>query len=340
MEKKLNGYKLSQEEFLERLNEVHNGMIEALEEYKNARTPMKFFCHYKDENGEEHGEFEKTPYEVVNLGRKCSKCYNTLPFGYWNDLNHCLEEASHYQNKNELEKKRYGCYHSFLRNGWMDKLDELYSNKIIQYRNMEEKIHSVYVYEIKDLNTCYVGRTNNIKRRDRQHRNGDRHSDGRITHDCLWKFCNKNKIDIPKPIILEENLNASGSQKQEEYWLEKYEKDGWKTLNTGVVGVNRGSLGAYFKWTYEKCKEIALQCKNKEEFKKVNQSAHNSARKNGWINDFFIQKKRPNGYWDNLENCMEEAKKYRNLKEFAEKGKGAYNAARKNGFIDKLMFNK
>ncbi len=56
-------------------------------------------------------------------------------------------------------------------------------------------------------------------------------------------------------------------------------------------------------WTYEKCKEEASKYETRSEFSKGNCSAYNASRSNGWLDDFFVKKKR------NYKTCREEAKK-------------------------------
>lgn len=135
-------------------------------------------------------------------------------------------------------------------------------------------------------------------------------------------------------------MSAEESQEREDYWLHFYCDKGWNILNKGKTGKGVGSLGACLKWTYEECKKIALQCKNKEAMKRINQSAYQSARKNGWLDEFFVSKKKPNGYWSVLENVQKEAIKYKSAKEFSLKGGGAYNAAQKYGFLNKIKYNE
>lgn len=50
---------------------------------------------------------------------------NVKPYGYWNDKNHCLEEAKKYKNKFELQRKCNGCYRSAIRNGWLEDMEVL-----------------------------------------------------------------------------------------------------------------------------------------------------------------------------------------------------------------------
>lgn len=339
---RINGQKMSEEEFLSLLEEEYKGQITCVDKYINANTPIKFFCHEKDEDGNEHGEFKKVPYEILRRHRHCPICMGTVnikPYGYWHSKTNCEEFAKTCKNKNELQKKSIGCYKESLKNGWLDEFQEKYFDGKTHYRSPEDPVHCVYVYLIDETHSCYVGRTSLLKRRHKQHKFGWRHKGGKFLTDNLYKHCEENNIEMPEPIILEENLTAHESQDREEYWLNWYINEGWNTLNKAVVGKNKGSLGATLKWTYEKCKEEASKYKNKEAFKKENQSAHNSARREGWINEFFpVNSKLPDGYWNVLENCQKEALKYRNFKELSLKGGGCYNVIRKNKWQKYIKF--
>ena len=133
-----------------------------------------------------------------------------------------------------------------------------------------------------------------------------------------------------EPTILETNLTAIESQRQEEFWLNDFISKGYKMLNKASTGINKSSLGAVMKWNYEKCKEVAKECYNKEEFKKKYGGVYNLAKRKGWLCEFFENVKKPNGYWNNLENCIEESKKYQSLKELSIKCGSCYNIVRKN----------
>ena len=179
-----------------------------------------------------------------------------------------------------------------------------------------------------------------ISTRDRQHRNGYLHSNGKREYDSLHKFCAENNIEMVKPIILEEGLNALESQIKEDSWLQQYKQDGWNTLNKAATGANIGSLGSGLKWTYDACLEESKKYKSKSEMKKMNQSAYNASVQNNWINDFFESLKKENGFWDNLDRCKEEASKYKNWKMLAIKCGSCYNAIKQNGWKDAITFKK
>lgn len=262
----------------------------------------------------------------LDLLEQCFETYNKRkPNGYWNDYDRCLNEAMTYRNSREWQLKSYGSYKVAKDKGWHNEISSLF-NTVTLYHSYDEKIHCVYVYEIEKLNSCYVGRTNNIRRRHNQHL--------RDFTDNLHSYCIKNDINIPYYKILKENLNAKESQFYEDLFLKDYQNKGWDTLNKAVTGINKGSLGATCKWTYEKCKEEAEKYKSIVDFELNSQSAYNACKRNKWTYDFFPNHKLPNGYWDIYENCKKAFLSCSNARELKNKYGGCYNSIRKNQFND------
>lgn len=329
---------MNTEEALEKIKEVHGDKY-TLEDgwsYKNANEDIKLFC-------PKHGEFHKNFYRLVNLKQGCPTCSygrTPKPFGYWNKYENCVEEAKKYRNKFELQKKAQGCYNSLVRNGWLEEVaNEFYKDSVILYMSPNERRNCVYVYEFPEFNTFYVGRTNNKKLRERQHRYGFWHKNGKRTYDNLYKFAESNGVELPRPKILEDNLTAIESQEREDFWKKKYLEDGWKTINKGATGAGKGSLGATVKWTYDTCKEEASKYGSREELKRNCQGCYHACMKNGWLYEFFGDLvNKPANYWDNLDNVLDAASKSKNSKDMIRKFGGAYNSALKNGWAKLLKY--
>lgn len=328
---------MNTEDALKKIESVH-GKKYRLEEgwqYKNATSDITLFC-------PEHGEFHKNFYRLVNLKQGCPTCSygkKVKPFGYWKDYDRCFEEAKKYRNKNELQKKNIGCYNAMARYGWLDEIADKIYDPVILYMQPHEKRNCVYVYEFKDLKTFYVGRTNNKKLRDKQHRNGYWHKSGERTFDNLYKFAKEHNVELPEPIYLEDNLTALESQEKEDFWKNKYIKDGWTTLNKGVTGAGKGSLGATVKWDYESCKKEASKYSSREELKKECQSCYTACKRNGWLFEFFGEGiNKPAGYWESLENVLDAARKSSGARDMVNRFGGAYNAAKRNGWTKLLKY--
>ena len=223
------------------------------------------------------------------------------PKGYWGIKENNEKEASKYTKSSDFYRYSSGAARYATENGWMSEYHQKYFKKDVRYKSFNDRVHIVYAYEFNECNMVYVGRTNNLNRRDYSHRSA-------VSGDSLTAFSTSSGKKIPKPIIKECNLTAEESLIREDYWLNEYKKSGWSIINISKTGKNSGSLGSIpRKWTYDTCKELAATCKNKEEFKKKSSRAHNVSRENGWIDEFFPEPWRtPEGSYDNIENCKKE----------------------------------
>lgn len=226
------------------------------------------------------------------------------PKGYWGIKENNEREAAKYEKSSDFYRYSSSAAHYAAKNGWMDEYYKKYFKKETRYSSFADKVHLIYSYEFPKQKMVYVGRTNNLHRRDYSHRTA-------TFGDSLTAFAYSLQLEIPTPIIKDKDLTAEESQIKENYWGNWYQTNGWTLINKGKMGKNSSSLGAIpRKWTYETCKELALTCKNKQEFKLKSSRAHNVSRENKWIDDFFPEPwRQPNGTFDNIENCKKECEK-------------------------------
>lgn len=254
---------------------------------------------------------------------------NKKPTGYWEIKEHCEIVAKECKNCNEFSKKYSAAYKSCIKNGWILEFSNKFYNNRPEFPSLNSPIHCVYAYEIKETNSVYVGRTNGLKRRDHDHR-------FRNDNDSLRMHCINNGVEIPKPIILEENLTGKESQIKEKMWLDYYVDNGWNKINIGKTGENSSSLGSIASiWTYDTCKEAAKKCTSKEDFKKKYSRAHNVSITNKWLNEFFpTNMKRENGCFDTLEGCMNVAKDYSSIMQIRKEYPFLYHKISKNKWTD------
>ena len=213
--------------------------------------------------------------------------------------------------------------------------------KTEKYRKFDEPIHCVYIYLIGEYMSCYIGRTKELNERDLSHRRGRKHQDGSVTYDGLYQFCKEHNIEIPKPIIIENNITGIKSLELEDYWVNQYKSLGWNVLNKAKTGIKSGSLGHVKIWDYESCKEECKKYRTRAELKENSFGCYEVCLTMGWLDEFINEwGKHKNGYWSIKENVLEECKKYANISDFAHKSNGAYKSAKKNGWLDELTFEK
>jgi len=253
--------------------------------------------------------------------------------GYWT-FDRLQEEANKYITRGEFQKKSTG-YKIAYKNRLIDELFKNHDNQgrrnIIEWK---ENSYVIYVYEFTNYNNAYVGLTNNINRRDKEHLFSEKES--------LINFCKINNIPLPKYKLLEENLNSNDAIKKEIYWVDVYENNEWIMINS----VKAGSLGSGgLKWTIKSLQEEANKYKTRKEFRE-NSSAYIAAKSRKMLDELFKNHKNQGysekqvklGYWTE-ETLQEEANKYDNICEFTKNSVGAYNAARKKVLLEKLFKN-
>ena len=91
--------------------------------------------------------------------------------------------------------------------------------------------------------------------------------------------------------IIEDGLTIKQGLEREDYYVQKFKKDGWNVLNKMKTGIVSGSAGNLTRhWTYETCYEEAKKYKSRKEFCDNAHTAYDVARKNGWLDELFPKK--------------------------------------------------
>jgi hypothetical protein len=254
--------------------------------------------------------------------------------GYWTETR-LQEEVNKYKTRNEFNKNNKSAYSKALK---LNILDELFKNHInhgyINKEEWKENSYVIYVYELVEFNSAYVGLTNNMKRRDKEHLFDEK--------EKMSLFCKENNISYPKYKILEENLASTEAQRQEKYWVDFYKDNGWKIFNIIKTG---GLGGVGKKWTKKELQEEVDKYKTRVEFRK-NSKAYSAATKRNIINDLFknnpnngySDKQKIKGYWTK-ERLQEEADKYKNRAGFYKNNPSAYYKALKLNILNDLFKN-
>ena len=227
----------------------------------------------------------------------------------------CFEIIKSCKSKSEFSKK-YGSAAQFAkRNGFYE---ELVSGMEIQ-GNLFNRM--IYAYEFND-NHVYIGLTYKESKRKNEHS-----EKGPVAN-------HSKKINLkPEYKALTKYLDVKEAQIKENYYIRKYEENGWTLLNKSKAGALGGNKRV---WTKEECKKIVKLFKTVKELmesEKYN-TVYQAIRKNKWQDELFSKLKHKT-YW-NEEKCRVEAKKYNSRSLFIKKSGGAYNYARKNGFFEKI----
>lgn len=282
----------------------------------------------------------KTVKEFVKKSSNCYKHsleYNLLPTftwfwidckpkGYWNNYQHCWDVAKNCKTRNEFH-----CTPAYIwakRNDWIDDYVWL-SDKRLDF--IDGRIDMVYVYEFKEQNAAYIGRTLERcqKRRDWAHIFDHK--------DTVSQFSKQNSVAVPEMKIIFKNLTLTEGVQKEQEVLEDYKSKGWTILNR----TKTGSIGAIAKgkWNYDRCYEEAKKYSCATDFCKNNSSAYGSACRNNWLKDYIWFRHTPRKKWD-VESFYNEVRKHKNKEELKAKSPGAYAYARRNKLLDSLYTKK
>lgn len=265
--------------------------------------------------------------------------YTKKKNGYWSSYENCLNAAKKCHSRHEFSDLTTNGYLNSIKNGWIEDFVWLNEKQIKDYDELKNFVYITYAYIDEPNKTIYIGLTNNIKQRHQRHNRFDKR---RQKYSSVKEYFLSIGDELPQPTILEENLNVVEAQKEENFWVEYYKSNDWKVLNKAKTGIGSSSVGGGFiKWTYDRCYEVAQECKCISELKDKYYGAYRNASNFGWLNDYFwfIKFSKPRNYW-NYEHCKEESKKYKSRSEFAEKCIGAYRASRLNKWLDDFFPKK
>ena len=187
--------------------------------------------------------------------------------GYWTE-ERLQDEVNKYENRNEFNKNNIAAYCAASKKNLIDKLFKNHTNQgYMDKEEWKENSYVIYVYELEDFNSVYIGLTNDVKRRDKEHLFDEK--------EKMALFCKENNIPYPKYKILEKDLKSTEAQRQEKYWVEHYKNNGWGMFNIAKTG----GLGGGKKWTKKSLQEEANKYKTIREFRKNNSAAYGAAQK-------------------------------------------------------------
>ena len=246
-------------------------------DYKDSITDVIILCPI-------HGEFKQSPRYHLHRGT-CPNCvkdkrdrkFKKLPdYEDSCDLSHkkkiknytkkdIFELGQKYETKSEFARANPSAYNASLRHNWLDEMTHWQIPK--RHKPvMDIPNNLVYCYEFPDK-VVYIGRTNNITKRDREHKKTHHHSDGKITKGSVLKYSEKTGIEIPLPKVLKEKLTLLQSREEEDNFCKEYENNGYTLLNIAKTGKYSGSLGACLLYdNYEQILDVAKKYSAKFEF--------------------------------------------------------------------------
>lgn len=256
------------------------------------------------------------------------------PKGYWEDKEKVLKEARKYKYKSEFRHKAPSAYKSALLHHWLGEME--FETKVTK-GDPRGPIHIIYVY-IDEVNKyAYVGATNDMKRRDWEHKNQK--------NDPVYKYFYGKSLKIPAYKILLDGLTIVERQREERVQSLYYRDVLHYTLinNINLTGENVGSVGSLIKkWTKKAVLREAEKYKTPTEFFTKSAGAYDAALKYKMMNNetfpWFYSKRMPPRWWSVKEHVFEESKNYKSWNEFFLKSPAAHFSARKHKWEDEMTW--
>ena len=299
-DKKIKTYK---EKIEKRNKEAFNDeYILDLTNVTDGKSSMEVIC-------KKHGKTIMTPEHFLKVKYPCKKCredfFESLKIYTYQ---YCYTIAKKYNNVYDFKYENPICYQKSKENGWFD--DFVWLSKFKDDITEKIKRHVIYVYEFED-NHAYIGLTNDLKRRDTQHRQVRfYHNNTKKISDGVLDYSIENNIRIPDVKVLEEHLTRKDAQTAEQKWLNIYKENGWLILNK----VKCGSLGSPVKTyiTEEEIFEEAKKYKTMEEMRRNSRIFYNRMIRCGLKEKCFPNAKfvknmsKPNNYTEKFLNDIKE----------------------------------
>ena len=256
------------------------------------------------------------------------------PKGYWEDKEKVFKEARKYKYKSEFRHKAPSAYKSALLHHWLGEME--FETKVSK-GDPRGPIHIIYVY-IDEVNKyAYIGATNDMKRRDWEHKNQK--------NDPVYKYFYGKSLKIPAYKILLDGLTIVERQREERVQSLYYRDVLHYTLinNINLTGENVGSVGSLIKkWTKKAVLREAEKYKTPTEFFTKSAGAYDAALKYKMMNNetfpWFYSKRMPPRWWSVKEHVFEESKNYKSWNEFFLKSPAAHFSARKHKWEDEMTW--
>lgn len=336
-------------EKFEKMNETNEPITVTYEIKKNENSfvynvYVDGFCYHRKMLFNSLNKRNKL-FKYTKDGKKC------FPSRYWTEdriRKHASEKV--WSNISEFVNKYHGAYKPLLQNPKL--MEELFSYLILN-DSLPGKTgkHLIYAYVVENDKTIYIGRTNNLRNRDRNHKYMmNLKKEGK-------KFYNyfKDKI-LPNPIILEDNIiGKRKSGEREDWWKQYYISLGWNILNTAKTGALSSSYGSLSSKDINEVKEHIIECdfsytklskyypndvswilKNKERFEKETNINIEELTKYDFnkifaftIDGMFV------GEYPNFQNCAKELLGNKHLAQYIKRiceGGGDVNALTLKGY--------
>ena len=237
-------------------------------------------------------EFQKGSGGAFNAARRLNiineftwlKKVEKLPFGYWRDKKHCMEEAKKYSSKKEFQKNNQSAYWASLKYGYLDEMTWLSKRKSTKRGLLKDK--SLILTEGKKYATKSEFEKNNRSAYEAARRYGwltemDWFIEKKQKPKGYWS--NKEAVfneakKYSSRTEFKDGSNGAYNAAKKNKWLEEMP---WLKSKS-----KKGSEHIKRRWkTKEDIIEESKKFTSRSEFNKKSKTAYEIARKNKWLDE-------------------------------------------------------
>ena len=246
------------------------------------------------------------------------KSRQTKPSGYWNNYDHCFEEAKKHKTRSSFQKNCPSGYSNALKNGWLD-----------DYTWFAEKQKHIYwnertcYEEAKKYDSITAFARNAVRAYELARKNGWLESYSwlqKLTFEWTYELCKEEAKKYTKRSHFKQGSPGAYTKARINGWLDDYSWFDEKPRNN--------------YWNKDTCYEEARKYQSISDFQKRSPGAYGKPWKNGWIGDYtWMPQKQKWTY----EACKVEATKYERRGQFEKGCIGAYTKSRINGWLDEFF---
>jgi len=250
----------------------------------------------------------------------------------WNDKT-CTDAARECSSATEFRDKFPGAY-SYAHK----KKKDLWKTFTWFRHNTDpnKKTYVIYAYEDIVNKFVYIGLTNDIERRIKEHRKKNYKNNIR-KYDIVRQYFEDCCFVVPEPKILQSGINGFEAQELEDKFKMKYIEDGWNIINTGKTGKGVSSLGnlAFKPLTREECAEVVKQYNGRKELETKSWRVWATIKRNGW--EDLLPPKLKRGTKLDKEFYRKACNKYVDRNTIIKVNNRLYNLIKTHGWLDEFF---
>lgn len=250
----------------------------------------------------------------------------------WNDKT-CTDAARECSSATEFRNKFPGAY-SYAHK----KKKDLWKTFTWFRHNTDPNKRTYVIYAYEDIvnKFVYIGLTNDIERRIKEHRKKNYKNNIR-KYDIVRQYFEDCCFGVPEPKILQSGINGFEAQELEDKFKMKYIEDGWNIINTGKTGKGVSSLGnlAFKPLTREECTEVVKQYNGRKELETKSWRVWATIKRNGW--EDLLPPKLKRGTKLDKEFYRKACNKYVDRNTIIKVNNRLYNLIKTHGWLDEFF---